>query len=263
VWRKLASRALTVPEDADSIPAPSWVGSTQPSLLAVGHSHAAALAAALRSGPNPFNAAVLVSARHVYGPAYWQEAAASARVPTAILFRGNEYNVHFLFEPDPPFRLVHPLEPQDATMPAVPIQAIREMMRDKATELDQLLERFNDRPIVFVEPPPPKQADEIRRWLPTEPFFVKMAQDVGWSVEEIPISRLSLRLAASAVVRELYAAVANARGVAIIGPPRAAIAHDGSLLPEYSRHDATHGNDSYGALVWRQIADHFGIEPEA
>ena len=249
--------------DNQTTPAPSsdwrWEGDDAAEVCVVGHSHRAALVAAIRI-PN-LRPGVPVAALHgangaLQDPddAYWNIACGLPRERTlAIVWNGNQHIASFLFMPSPPFTLA---SVRDASRAIVPEEAIRTFFGPTLVDLEQLLERIgSDREVVVTGTPPPKRDAIIRERMEREPVLKQLMVDGGFDPETAPLTPGRLRVALWRIVQDLLADVAAAHGARFVPVPDDAFAEDGHLRDDLSAPDATHANERYGALMLRAIAD--------
>jgi hypothetical protein len=246
-------------ETAAEAPAWRWVGAERPDIAAVGNSHRTSVVQAIHRGLTNVPGAVLTRPRDHPDDEYWHLVEQlDPAIPIAFLYRGNETNIRFIFEASSPFTVIHPARSAPTGDPVVPVEMVRALFTAEATELAALLDRFADRRTVLVEPPPPQPSVSIEERVRLDESLIKQIAGLDRTPDEIRVTPLDLRIALNAILRELQAEIAETRGVPVLPPPRETVATDGSLLPQYAL-DATHANGAYGALVWRDLAAHFGV----
>jgi hypothetical protein len=239
----------------------SWLGDEDADVVVCGHSHRYAMVQAIGEQclEPAFRAAVLsqTTSHHVeVDEEYWSLVRAIEDRPVAITWEGNVHNGHFLFKHSPAFRLAYAgvaLDDTDDTL-LVPVEMVRTLLQPSLARLDSLLERLAARTRVFlIGSPPPKPERLIRRALSAEPGWLDLARQRGFDLVSFTMSSPSLRIAAWSILQDLYAEMAVRAGAEFVPVPARARDEDGCLRQELCGVDATHGNASYGALMWREI----------
>jgi hypothetical protein len=249
-----------------------WVisGPADPDVLACGHSHVICMEMAVRAGlAGAATAGVcygpLSGLRRLGEPTYWDFVVEQARERTvAVFWNGNQHNVDFLIEPEPPIRL--------ATAPAtssaepgmvVPEEMLRAHWQATNDELECQLQRLVPvaRDVLVVGTPPPKTDDFVSEVLRTDVHFATAARDLGRDPRATPVTDGPTRLAMWNVVQDMLAERAAATGARFLPVPDTVKDDEGYLRPVLSTSDATHANTAYAYLVWQAIQTAVGEHP--
>jgi hypothetical protein len=243
----------------------TWIGSDTPRVIVGGQSHRMALVHAVRAGEVGAPVAVLTNrdAPLETNNAYWDKVAeVPIEVPIAIPWVGNEMNANFLLEHEIPFRVFGTGGTDTDETLLVPEEMLKAFVLNKLERsgLEIVLRRLVPREIVFLDPPPPKPDETIRSRWRSEPFLIATLRSRGLSPDDADITPFAFRLALWKIRRSAFADVAERFGIPVIGVPDEAVDEKGGLRDEFSGSDSTHAGGGYGALVWRQILDHFNVE---
>ncbi len=230
-------------------------GDDDPALIIAGHSHAYSLMISRHLRPAGIRAAVAYSTPEVSGPPgdadYWQLVADSAVARIlAICWNGNQHNVGFLIEQDPPVRVAG----SGDGLPIIPRSELRALWEPSFDELRAFVPSLDASTEVYLlGTPPPKSDDFVASALASEEFFLSQARLAGLAVEDIVVTPAATRVALWRALQEQLAQVAVELGATFVPVPSAAIDADGTLLLEYCQLDVTHANAAYGVLVWAQL----------
>ncbi|SRR5579884_494268 len=237
-----------------------------PPILVAGHSHMCALVGDLHTVEtrlHPVADHPNVFALHAPWPRqdeYWQHLKASAAgMRIALIWNGNEHNIHYFFLDQRPFdfvsRHVNKLVP---TFSLIPQRRIRQKFREASVdELAAILADLAAGPAKSINvvgtPPPKKDNEELRKILRNEPVLVNWAEFVGQSLDEIKITPPYVRLKLWFLLQEMVADAARQIGAKFIPVPQEVQDEDGFLKPEYWHPDVTHANRLYGDVMLRRI----------
>jgi hypothetical protein len=243
-----------------------WVisGPADPDILACGHSHVIAMEMAVRAGL----ATDSPSAGVCYGPqsslkrlgvtTYWDFVVEKARGRTvAVLWNGNQHNIDFLIEPEPPIRLVASRSGRtEGSGTWIPQEMLRAHWRATNDELERQLDRLVPvaRGVLVVGTPPPKPDEFVTEVLRTDVHFATAARELGRDPRVTPVTPGPTRLALWSVVQDMLADSAAISGATFLPVPAAVSDDEGYLRPVLSTSDATHANTAYAYLVWQAIA---------
>jgi len=236
-----------------------WEGDDPAEVYVVGHSHRAALVAAIRIPHLRPDVPVAIlhgadEARQANDDGYWDTACELPRDRTlAIIWNGNQHIASFLFMPSPQFTLA---SVQDAPGAIVPEEAIRTFFRPTVVDLEQLLERIGDSlRVLVIGTPPPKCDAIVRGMMEREPTLNQVMAGSGLDAATAPLTHVKLRIALWRIVQDLLADIAAVHSAIFVPVPAEVFAEDGHLRDDLSAPDATHANELYGALMLRAIAD--------
>jgi hypothetical protein len=204
---------------------------------------------------------------------YWEYVrSVSLGKRVAVMWNGNQHHALFLVETDPPIAVwpawrdrEHRVQPRLSGLrrilrleqkPArcseslVPRSMLQAMWSPTFDQLRFALALLTpDREVVVVSTPPPKRQSLVRANLASELWFAPIAERLGVSVAELPITDEYVRLAMWETLHSQLREVCGEFGVTVIPVPNAAVDSQGFLLPQYSAPDATHANGDYGRLV--------------
>lgn len=106
--------------------------------------------------------------------------------------------------------------------------------------------------VLFVAPPPPVALDRLEGHFPPE----RIAAFSGLELEA-PANRLRLWHHHCAVLRS----ICDARGIAFVDPPAAALDGEGFLATDYAGADPMHANPAYGKLLLDKLDEHISAPP--
>lgn len=159
---------------------------------------------------------------------------------------GNEHNVVSMRQPARRFDFVLGEEPDGPLDPAaeiLPEAAIRETLRDYMSENISVLQAIraaSGLPMVLVEPPPPLPRAQVLAY-PKE-FFRSQVDQRSMSPDNLrrKVWRVQVR-----IMRDL----ATELGVNYLPTPEGMIGPDGLLKSDACGQDATHANETYGAMM--------------
>jgi hypothetical protein len=193
---------------------------------------------------------------------YWNGAiAASTILPVAVVWRGNQHNVDFLFAPTPMIDLVlekYPQLPVDSRQHIVPELAIRELYKPSLVGLDWVLARMQKTrgPGAFVvgTPPPKQDSEALRSAVFTETHFARRFTRVGVCNAEVQLSPPLLRLKLWLLLQQMMSEHAQAFGAHFCSSPPEAQTAEGFLHEDFWATDVTHANRAYGPLMLQTIA---------
>jgi len=235
-----------------------WWGDADASVLVAGHSHRESYRRAIAEGLTSTGAAVAVLVLGgSYDPAampnpddtYWRLACAAQGRVLAVPWQGNQYNTHFLFGFDEPFRL-HDRGESGMVVPASMLSAI---WRRSFEGIDGAVASARAEHVVLIGTPPPKSDEAVREGLPHSPFFVRALARVGESVDTIRITPAAVRVGLWKILQDDLEQEAARIGAVFVPVPLTAQTADGCLKPEYAWPDVSHANAAFAALMLREI----------
>jgi hypothetical protein len=247
--------------------AASQAGPSSPILIA-GHSHMCALIADIKTADtvvHTVSESPHVLALHAPWPRpddYWEKLKAnSGGTHVAVIWGGNEHNLHYFFQGQHPFevvsRHVHKLIP---TVSLIPRRQVRDNFKkssiaDLALMLVELAKGPAKSISVIGTPPPKKDNEALRKILISEPVLVKWTELEGQKLEDVKITPPYVRLKLWFLLQEMLAEAARQVGGKFIPVPRKVQDEDGFLQPQYWHYDVTHANSLYGEVMLRRIVE--------
>jgi hypothetical protein len=244
---------------------------TTPPIVVAGHSHMCALVGdrfvtepemhAVSDFPNLF-------ALHAPWPRredYWghlREKGAGTRI--ALVWGGNEHNVHYFFESKRPFdfwsRHVSKLS---STFHLMSQRRVRhKFMESSLGQLDTVLANLASGTATSISvigtPPPKRDSEGLRKILLNEPLFVQFATQIGETIDTAKITPPHIRLKLWFLLQDMLAEAARRVGAIFIPVPETLRDEDGFLPYEYWASDVTHANRLYGQVMLRRIVEELG-----
>jgi hypothetical protein len=240
-------------------------GDDDPAIVAGGHSHAACLIFAHDAGLGPRELRAAIGFTTDMGPVsedYWDRLGdAGAGRTIAVVWEGNQHNIAFLLEPDPPFRVFSATgDRQEQGEPGtwVPREMLRSYWEESLGALRSVLDRLVARSDVLVIGTPPPKPDahvkaQLEGKLESDPWMREVAAARGQASSELTVSPGALRLALWSVIQDGMREEARRSGATFVPVPEAARDPAGFLADAYSAVDLTHANAEYGGLMWAQI----------
>lgn len=234
----------------------------RPELVVAGHSHVGAIWQALvQANDRTANTGVALGPlEQAIRPDsdYWAFVRSCFPDSTlAILWGGNEHNVVFAVEYDPPVR-VWPDVDQGTNNSGtwVPRSAVREMYADSTQLLSTVLSSVcSVRRTVVVGTPPPKEQARMTKALSTESALTEHATRYGSVAIPIRASQNSLRRTAWELLQQELRSVAQSHGAMFVESSELACTSSGMLVDHYCEEDATHANSAYGLLVLQKLKE--------
>lgn len=234
----------------------AWAGDANGSIRVAGHSHRGAYSAAVNEGL-ALGVAVLVPRPPVDLAAvpqpdngYWRVACAAPGRVLAVVWNGNQFNRHFLFDFDEPLRLHDSREP-GTVVPAAMISAFWE---PSVAGIDVNVKSVQAEHTVLLGTPPPKTEEEIRAGLAREPRLLRAVGANGESADTIRTTPTDVRVGLWKILQGDLEARAARIGATFVPVPASAQTPDGCLKPEYSGGgDASHANGAFGALMLGEV----------
>lgn len=203
----------------------------------------------------------------VRNSAYWHFFTRVAAGRTAlILWQGNQHNATYLFAPSPPFDFFvaeRPDLPISENMEIVPETAVAASFEPSFANLHPLLEKLKAtgcRPVLCGTPPPKGDNELLRRLLPEENHFIRLAEQMGVELQDVPLSSPLLRLKMWMVLQRMTAEVGKSHEVPFIAVPERVRTETGFLRQEYWARDATHANEAYGEVVLAHWHDALALD---
>jgi len=233
-----------------------WWGDANASVFVAGHSNRWAYRAAFDHGLAS-GVAVLVPKEPVDPSApppqpdrtYWRTACSAPGRVLAVVWSGNQQNMHFMFEFDEPLRL-HDSGEAGTVVPASMISAFWE---PSIAGMDVHVTSVRAEHLLVLGTPPPKTEEEIRAGLTREPKLLGVLAAAGESVDTIRITPTAVRVGLWKILQADYEARAVRIGAVFVPVPASAQTADGCLKPEYSVGDSSHANAAFGALMLGEI----------
>jgi hypothetical protein len=196
---------------------------------------------------------------------YWEHLKANcAGARIALVWRGNEHNVHYFFQNDRPFDFVsRHVNLLIHTFNIIPQKMVRQKF--KATSFDVLRAVLSSLVSGSAEgigivgtPPPKKDSEQLRKLLLNEPVFQQWAERLGASIDTVKITSPHVRLKLWFLIQEMLGQVATEIGAKFISVPAELQDADGFLRPEYWHADVTHANRIYGEVMLRRVVEQLG-----
>ena len=173
----------------------------------------------------------------------------------ALMIGGNTHLSWFLLLPNQMFDFVvsdMPDLPLDETLDVVPEATIRAYFRPvyaRARPMIRTLPATASRVLIAGTPPPKEDDFFLLKQINQEPYFLREAERLGMSAEQIkfspPLLRLKLWLTLQGVIRDF----ANELGAVYVPVPAIAQTEAGFLKEEYYENDVTHANNAFGKLM--------------
>lgn len=265
--------AETRPEILAAFGAPAYC-------VVTGHSHLVSFgvpigssgAPALRELAHPSRRFRIVTGEWPRTEAYWKAVCqAAAGNLVALFWLGNQHLSQYLLEPDDRFDFVLSSTPDlslDDSATIVPEALVRASFLPTLQGLPhllRLLQTAGARTVVCGTPPPSGDDRWIVDYLVNNPRWFRFQSGRPWLRAfnpDGPIDPAAIRLTSRvlryklwAVVQELMRETAVANVVPFLACPTAAQTADGFLRDEY-RHDITHANTAYGAIVMEDLWQH-------
>lgn len=191
---------------------------------------------------------------------YWAAAQEHAKGRTiAVFWGGNVHLSSYLFAPTPLFDFVpsaNPDLPLDETAVIVPEEAIRALFAAPIRQLKGRVEALKSVAAKVLVPgtPPPKEDDAfIREWLHREPYFERLAAQMGLKPGDVPLSPPLLRLKMWIALQGLLRDMAEETEAVFVPVSAAAQTGPGFLSRSYYANDTTHANLAYGDLMLGEL----------
>lgn len=235
-------------------------------IVVAGHSHMSALVGDLHASETELHAVPNfpnVLALHAPWPRseeYWEHLRAkSAGTRIALVWNGNEHNLHYFFQSPHPFDFQsRHVSKIISTFRIIPRRMVREKFNKSSfDDLRAVLVNLatgSARSIHLVGTPPPKKDNEqLRKILLNEPHFTIWAEGIGESFDTVKITSPHLRLKLWFLVQEMLAEAAHEVGGKFVSVPAELQDADGFLRSEYWASDVTHANRLYGEVMLRRI----------
>jgi hypothetical protein len=179
----------------------------------------------------------------------------------ALVWGGNEHNLHYFFQDNSPFdfvsRHVNMLIP---SFNLIPQRRVRQNFN--ASSFDQLravladLAAGSPKSINLIGTPPPKKDnEELRKIIANEPVLVRWVEHHGESFDSVRITPPYLRLKLWFLLQEMLTEAARCVGGKFVSVPAELQDDDGFLRTEYWHSDVTHANRRYGEVMLRRIIE--------
>ena len=191
---------------------------------------------------------------------YWDAVATFAQDRcVAVSWGGNRHLAHYLFAPSPLFDFLiaeQPDLPLDESALIVPEEAIRAFIVSPIRNMERRVASLRNVAAQVLVPgtPPPKDDDAfIRNRFSKEPHFVRMAENLGVSLDEVPFSPALLRLKMWIVMQSLLREMAERTGSIFIPVPSPALTEKGFLHPDCYADDVTHANENFGKIMLKEL----------
>jgi hypothetical protein len=232
-----------------------WWGDANASVFVAGHSHRWSYRAAFGDGLASGVAVLLPkgpvdsSARARPDRTYWRTACGAPGRVLALVWGGNQQNMHFMFEFDEPLRLHDSGEPGTV----VPASMISAFWERSLAGMEANVTSVRAEHLVLLGTPPPKTDKEIRAGLAREPRLLELVAAAGESVDTVRITPTAVRVGLWKILQADLEAQAARIGAVFVPVPASAQTADGCLKPEYSVGDASHANGAFGALMLGEI----------
>lgn len=239
-------------------------GSEKPKVLIAGHSHTFALYSAILDHEEFSNLYGVVTQanfeKHIQqSDSYWEFVASlSSNQPVAIMWNGNQHNIHFLL--DSGLKSNFYGLPINEEFPFIPISQIRELFKPTFTELQLVLDKFeSNSEIILLGTPAPKNQKYLNSQLSKDPYFVDMGRQLGLSPTDLKASSDSLRAYMWNLTQEMTAEMAGNMGSRFIPTPGSTFDNSLILNPEYYSEDLTHANELFGVKMLENISASMGM----
>jgi GT2 family glycosyltransferase len=249
--------SAAVPVDADSAAgsSPHWFGSSSPTLLVAGHSHRYAFIDYFNRSGQRAPVAILESTSSINADPdpYWGMAVETARergLPLAVVWDGNQHNIHFLLESEERFSVFPATGPWEDghRRPLMPRSLIREFFAPSLGPLRIVLAGSAGAKVVLIGTPPPKPDDHVNARIQEEALFVEAAERLGMTASTLRVTPLAIRVELWRITQEMLRALAHEFGTTFVGVPDRALS-GGALAAELSYRDATHANGLWAELM--------------
>lgn len=242
---------------------------TDSHLLVTGHSHITCLGIPLKNADGDNQLVAIAAEPCFHGlvgawpreKRYWEQVIAlTAAHRVAISWMGNQHNSKYMLLEPPGFDFMltqQPDLPIDLGVPLVPEQAVRESFAATFLGLrwmlGQIAQRGGIKPVLIGTPPPKGDNDAVRALLARERHFVRVAEQMGASLDHVAMSAPLLRVKLWRLLQQMMAEIAAEHGLAFWPTPSAAEDAEGFLRREYWSQDATHANAVFGKLMLRDM----------
>jgi hypothetical protein len=197
--------------------------------------------------------------------AYWARLVGECKdADIALMWGGNEHNSCYFFQDAYQFDFlstyVNKIMPSIQIVPRNRIaKRFNELTLNQLDTVLASLRAAGPRSITLLGTPAPKKDNEaLRAMLPSEPFFVDWANDMGTSIEDIKITLPHVRLKLWYLLQEMLQAAAARVNARFISVPAESQDEDGYLLPQYWQPDITHANASYGEVMLKKVLKELG-----
>ena len=239
-------------------------GSAQPKILIAGHSHTFALYSAI-TNQSRFSDSFAVVAQSDFSThiqqseSYWNFVSSiSASQPIAIMWNGNQHNIHFLLESELKCNFYG--LPMEVGMPLVPLKQIQELFKPTFEELTNVLKKFSkNTEIILLGTPGPKKSDFLNSLIANDPYFVKVGSDLGLSPKELKASKNSLRAYMWNFTQNMTKELAEDFGFRFVPTPNKTLDDSLILKSEYYSDDLTHANELFGVEMLETLLNSVGI----
>lgn len=247
-----------------------WIlfGSPNPEIIFAGHSHTFAIYSALNKFPQFQNFFAVVaqadySQHQVQDSEYWEFVRASSKKAkkTAIIWNGNQHNIHFLLDSGFPFNFFG--ANLDRNFPTVPISQIRALFNPTFDELKTVILQFpKSSKILLLETPAPKPKSFLDARITSDKDFLNIAKNLGLNLSDLKASSDELRVALWKINQQITAEIAESFSYPLISVPESSVTELGTLREDFCGDDLTHANFKYGKLLLNKCLDVLGIKIE-
>jgi hypothetical protein len=239
----------------------NWIveGSTNPSVIAAGHSHILSMLGGLHSSAElqQLPLAVQYSLDSTIWPnishEYWEQLRELPFVETVVIcWNGNQHNAQFLLESQPAISVYQELSgAEESDNVVVPLSMFDELWMPDFQVLERAIRIVSStKKAVLTGTPPPKSESEIRNNLSTDEFFVSLLSNAGIKIEDAPITTVVIRFTLWKRIQQNLERIARTTGIAFIPVPSEVFENGMTLKSQYSAPDASHANHLYGQAMW-------------
>lgn len=180
---------------------------------------------------------------------------------TAIIWNGNQHNVHFLLDSGMPFNFFG--ANLDTNFPTVPISQLRALFNPTFDELKTVILQFpKSSKILLIETPAPKPKSFLDARITSDIDFLNIAKNLGLNLSDLKASSDELRVALWKLNQQMTAEIAKVFSYPLISVPESSVTEQGTLQEDFCGDDLTHANFKYGKLLLNKCLDVLGMKIE-
>ena len=235
-------------------------GSSEPRVVAAGHSHILSLLGGLHSSTELQQQPLAIQYsmdRKLWpniGEDYWQNLQNLPSVETVVIcWNGNQHNAQFLLESEPSIT-VH----QDSGSAGekknlvIPLSMFDELWLPDFKALERVMRIVSlTKKVVLIGTPPPKSENEIRNNLRNDEFFLALLANADMKIDHAPITSDGFRFVLWKRIQQNLERISRVVGVPFIHVPPEVFDNGMTLKSEFSAPDASHANHLFGQAMWK------------
>jgi len=240
-------------------------GADHARLVIAGHSHTYALYSAIQNSQDYLDKFAVIShenflTRHIHDFTYWDFVAQeSQNAPLAILWNGNQHNIHFLIDIKEKFNLYDLIIEEEA--PFITKKQLDQLFSPTFFELELTLERLSKcKDITLVGTPPPKTKKFLDLFIKSDGFFLKLGEELEVDKNKITASSNMLRNYMWQYTQNVTKEIARKFNHKFLPCPENTYDESYTLLPQYYSDDLTHANETFGLELVKAFENFYGIK---